>query len=266
MSLDVGNAFSEAIDRVSTQAAALLIAIYTVTSTIQTAATQDIMRELILELREWAQDELSPEEYQEFLDATEPALNDLHLELGLDLVPAIALFFVAAIAGVVVVTIAIDAFASGASSIGDIDTSGVFWHTLNVIVGGIVFVVLFWIGLSFFVLPGLVVLFLFVFFPIAVVVDDDNFFSAFGSSIETTTDNVGQTLLLLVVLFVVGFLAAIGSSLLTTVLPGTIGALVGVVVTAVISLFLVAILTRAYVGDNPATVDDDADTDQTVSV
>jgi len=52
MSLEVGNAVSEAFERITTQAALVLLGLYTLTSVLQTAATQDIVREFIEALRD----------------------------------------------------------------------------------------------------------------------------------------------------------------------------------------------------------------------
>src|SRR6056297_1365277 len=199
MSLEVGDAVSEAFDRITTQVAVVLIGLYTITSVLQTAATQDMIRVVIESIRDWGQDELTAEEYRELVDATDPALNDLPLALGLDLVPAIALWLVALVVGVAIVALAIDAFAFGANSVGELDTGGVLWHTLNILVGGFVFAVLLFLGFAFFIIPGLIVFVLFVYFPVAVVVDDANFVSALGSSLNTVRDNIVQSLLLIAV-------------------------------------------------------------------
>ncbi|GAB3681330.1 hypothetical protein GCM10028857_05380 [Salinarchaeum chitinilyticum] len=261
MSVDAGNALSEAVDRITTQAALLVIGLYAVASIVQTAALQDLIRLAIEELRELVREEQSAEDYQEFVDQTDPLLNDLPLALGLDLVPALLLLFAALIGATVVTALAIDAFAREASSVGDLDTSRLVWNTINLLVGGIFFVIMLLIGFSFFFVPGLVVFFLFLFFPIAVVVEEENFFSAFGSSIDTVTDNFLQTLLLVLLLIVVGLVMGAISAVVSFVLTGAAGGIVSATLSAVGSMFTLAMLTRAYVGASNEVAADDPDGD-----
>lgn len=247
MGFDAGNALSEAIDRITTQAALVVIGLYAVASIVQTAALQDIVREAIEELREIVREEWTAEDYQEFVDQTDPLLNDLPLALGLDLVPALLVLFAALIVATVVTALAIDAFARGASSVSDLDTSRLVWNTINLVLGGIAFFVMLLIGFGFFFFPGLVVFFLFLFFPIAVVVEEENFFSAFGSSVETVTDNFLHTLLLVLLLIVVGLVMGVVSGLVSFVLTGAVGGIISATVSAVGTMFILAMLTRAYV-------------------
>ncbi|AGN02701.1 hypothetical protein L593_13810 [Salinarchaeum sp. Harcht-Bsk1] len=256
MSLEVGDAVSEAFDRITTQAALVLIGLYTITSVLQSAASQDVLREFVESIRDWGRDELTAEEYQELVDSTDPVLNDLPLALGLDLVPAIALWFVALVAGVAIVAVAIDAFAYGANTIDDLDTSRLLWRTLNILVGGLVFGILLFVGFAFLIIPGLIVFVLFVYFPVAVVVDDTNFVSALGNSLNTVTDNAGQTLLLIAVAIGVGIGIGIASSIVTFALPGTIAGIVNAAFSATSALFVLAILTRGYVAANAPEADE----------
>jgi hypothetical protein len=248
MSLDAGNALSEGFERITTQAALVLVGLYTIASVLQTAATQDIVREFIEWLREWGRDELTAEEYRDLVDATDPTLNDLPLALGLDLVPAIVLLFVAIVASVAIVAVAIDAFARGADSVDDVDATGVLWHTLNLLVGGLVYGLLVALGIAFFFIPGLILFVLFVYFPVAVVVDDENFVSALGTSVNTVTDNLGGTLLLVLVVIAVGIGIGIASTVVSVALPGTIADVVGAAFSAASALFGFAVITRGYVG------------------
>lgn len=262
MSLDAGEALSEAIDRITTRAALFVIGLYAVASILQTAAMQDIVREVIEELREFVREEESAEAYRDFVDATDPLLNDLPLALGLDLVPAIALLVVALIAATAVVALAIDAFARGASSVGDLDTSRLFWNTLNLVVGGILFAIMLFVGFAFFFFPGLVVFVLFLYFPVAVVVvEEENCFSALGSSAGTVTDNFLHTLLLLLLLFVVGLVVGSISWAVSLALTGVLGGVLSAVVSAAGTMLSVALLTMAYVDANtePGPADEPAD-------
>lgn len=259
MQFDAGSAFSEGWDRITTQVAILLVGLYAAASIVQTAAIQDITREGILELREFMQDELSAEEYQDFVDETEPIVNDLPLALGLDLVPALVLLLVALLASTAVVALAIDAFARRAADVDELDTSGLVLHTLNIFVGGIVYFVLIMIGFALLFVPGIVVLVIFAFYPAAIVVEDENFVSAFGSSFGTVTDNVGHTLLLLLLAIVISVAGSVLSTVATALLSGTIGAIVSTTVTAAVTILIVAMLTRAYVAAHPDAPRADAD-------
>lgn len=258
MGFDAGSAFSEAWERVTTQVAAVVIGLYAVATIVQTAALQDVVREVVEEVREIARDELEPQEYQDFVEETDTILEGLHLALGLELLPAIALLLVATFAGTAVVALAIDAFARGATSVDDLDTSRLLWHTLNIFVGGIAFFVLLMVGFGLFFLPGLIVLVLFAFFPVAVVVEDTNFVSAFGSSIGTVTDNVGPTLLLLLLAFVVGVAGTVLSTVVTVAMSGTIAGIVSTTISAAATILILAMLTRAYVAAHSDATNADA--------
>jgi len=252
MGFDAGDTLSTAIDRITTQVALLVIGLYAAASIVQTAALQDVVRVLIDELREIVREESTAEEYQDFVEATDPILNDLPLALGLDLVPALLLIFAAMIAGTVVIALAIGAFARGASSVGDIDASRLLWNTINIAVGGIAFFIMLLIGFGFFFIPGLVVFFLFLFFPIAIVVEEENCFSAFGSSVEMVTDNFLSTFVLVLLVIVVSAVVGAISWVLTFALSGAAGAVVSTVINAIGTMLVLAMLTAAYVGAQDA--------------
>jgi len=165
-------------------------------------------------------------------------------------VPAIVLWLVALAGGVVIVAVAIDAFAFGANTVGDLDGDGAFWHALNIFVGGFVIGILVFVGFALFIVPGLILLVLFVYFPVAVVVDDATFVGALGNSISTVTDNLLPTLLLIAVAIGVGIGIGIASSIVTFALPGAIAAIVGAAFSATSALFVLAILTRGYIAAN----------------
>lgn len=251
MGFDAGSAFSEAFERITTQVAVLVVGLYAVASIVQTAAIQDIVREVIEAIREVAQDELDPEEYQEFLDATDSALEELPLALGLELVPAILLLLVATFAGTAVVALAIDAFARRATDVDELDTSRLLWNTVHILVGGIAYFLLVTIGSLFFFIPGLVVFVLFVFYPVAIVVEETNFVSAFGRSLDTVTDNVGHTLLVVLLAIVVGVAGGVLSTVATAAVGGAVGGVISTTINAAATMVVLAMLTRAYVAANP---------------
>lgn len=67
-------------------------------------------------------------------------------------------------------------------------TRNLGWALLNLIVGGIIFVVAVGVGSIFFLIPGLFLLVSLYFWNIFVVVEDENFVEAFSSSWELTSD------------------------------------------------------------------------------
>ncbi|GGJ15297.1 hypothetical protein GCM10008995_26400 [Halobellus salinus] len=87
------------------------------------------------------------------------------------------------------------------------------WVIANLIVGGIVFTLLLFIGSLLFVIPGLVAYLSLLFMTFFIAVDDDNFISAMTSSWHLTRGNWIRLFILLAIIIVP---TAVGSALVST--------------------------------------------------
>lgn len=253
-SFEIGTVFGDSVERIATSVGALLIAGIAFFGVVRTAAGQDIARgtlEWILaeledpELRE----QLGPEQL-EALEAAETELNavlaDLPLALGLSPGAAALVWIVGYVLGLVVAVLALDAFGQEWDTPGEIDASRIGWKTLNLFFGTIVFGILFVIGLVLFVLPGLAILVLLVFFPAAIVLDDESFFEAFGSSVGVVRENVGGAILLVIAGIAVGIAVSIVTAVVGAGLPSRETVIVSELFSAVGLAFVLALLARAY--------------------
>lgn len=258
MTFNVSDTVTEAVERLTTSAAAVLIAALTVVGVLQTAALQDILRGFL----EWTVELLNDPEVSAELTASEletaeeqinAYISELPLALGLSPGAAALLWLVGFVVALVVVAVAIDTFGTERDGLEGIPTEGVGRKTLHLLLGWIAFGVLFAIGFALLVVPGLVVAFVLMFFTVAIVIDDESFVGAFGSSYGVVRSNLLGAFaigVLGIVAFVVCWFVGLR---LTGVLPGVPGAIAADLITAVGQVFVLALITRAYVN---ATADD----------
>jgi hypothetical protein len=256
MTIDVEASIDEAIERVTTRAGGVLIAVLTLIGVLRAAAEQDIARSIgesvISALEDAAfREELTAEQLQTLENAEaelEATLADLPLALGLSPGQATALWLLAFLGSVVLNVLAIDTFGNARDTLDGIQTERLGRKTLHLFVGTVVYVLLVGLGFLVFILPGLVVAVLLVYFPVAVVLDDESFVGAFSTSVAVVRENVvptvGIVLLALVAFLAMGFV----SPILSGVLPAVAGAVTEELLSAVATAFVLALVTRAYLG------------------
>lgn len=252
MTFDVGNVLSDAFERLTTRAGAILVVGLTIVGIVRTAAIQDLVRTFL----EWFRDQLEDPEIRDQLTAEEvetiereidTTLSELPLALGLSPELAALLWLVGFVLSLVIVVIAIDAFTYERDALDGLETDRIGWKTLNLLVGWIAFGILFLIGLILFVLPGILVGLFLVFFAAAIVIDDESFLSAFASSIDVVRDNFLGTLG--IVLLSLGAFIGLGfvGSAVGAILPALPAAVLGDLLSAVGQAFALALIARAYV-------------------
>lgn len=257
MSFNVGDTASDAVERVTTSAAGVLIAGLTLVGVAQTAALQTILSGFL----EWMIEVVNDPEFNEELSASEvetieEELNAAiaNLPLALDLSPgAAALLWLAAfLVSLVIVVIAIDTFANERDSFDGLETEGLGRKTLHLLLGWIAFAVLFVIG-SMLIVGGLLVALFLAFFTAAIVVDDESFVGAFSSSYGVVRSNILGTIGLLLLGGVAFGACWFAGGIVATALPAVPGEIANQLVTAVGQVFVIALVTCAYVD---ATRDD----------
>lgn len=131
--------------------------------------------------------------------------------------------------------------------------------TLNSFLGGIVVLTLTVVGLVALILPGIFLALSFFFVRQEIAVRDVNFVEAMAGSWELTAGNRIALLGLAMALVLIGLVASIPGFLIGFVSPG-VGSVIGVLTRAVVIVFSVATVARAY--DRLRTEDDEATTEE----
>ena len=243
-----------------------VVAAFSLIGIARTAAWEDIFRGILEEVQATLDDpqlrnELTGEQIemietaQADIDAT---IADLSFAMGLD--PAVAgmLWIVLSIVFLAVVVLAIDAFGSERTEPSELRTDRFAWKAFNLVVGVIVYWILFIIGLVFFVIPGLLFAFFMFFFPAAIALRGESFFSAFSSSAGVVRRNLLSTLGVIVIAIVVSVLLWFVGGFV----PGVIGTIIGEVLSAIGMAFVFAMMALAYVD---ATADSPDDSDESTA-
>lgn len=231
MSIDIGRTVSLSIDRVTTPAGAVLVVATAVTNTLYLLGYFSL---------------LLPSTFGSSGSGAAFSPPGMELVSGLSAGVSGLAMLVGWLGSVVLFVLAVDAFSRGVDAPGDLGTSGLAWKIGNLIVGYIVATIVIVIGLAFLVLPGLLAAIALMFFPIAVVVDDESFISAFGSSVGVVRENVFGTLGLIVLMFVVGVVATIGMFVSVLIPVLAVAFAVVLLVMASINMFTLAVLTFGY--------------------
>lgn len=198
MSFSVGGVVSDTIDRIATQAGALLIGVITLIGVVQTAAWQDITTGILERVQAeitdperqagWTSE--SVEQANEIDAMIDEYIADLPLALGIGAIPATVLLLVASIVLIAMFVVVLDTLGHGRKTASELQMDGVGWKTLNYVVGAFVASIIVFVGLLLFLIPGLILLVLLFFFPAAIVMDDKNAFGAFSASMDVVKSNV----------------------------------------------------------------------------
>jgi hypothetical protein len=129
-------------------------------------------------------------------------------------------------------------------------TDGAAWATLNLLVGGFVFMILWVVGLVLLVVPGLFLLVSLVFMTMYVAVENENFVTAMRRSWGLARGNRLSIFGLLVVVLALGFAMGLGFSVLSfaVTLAGVpeLLPLLTAVLTAPVTMYNLAALSAAF--------------------
>ncbi len=190
--------------------------------------------------------------------------------LAFDIPESIALLLIAVsiVASVVLLAVAIRTFHAGLED--ELPTELVFdnlaWVGVNLFVGGIVFGLLWLIGLVFFIVPGILVFVLLIYFTAATAVEDRNFVDAFARSVAVTKGERLQVFILFLAVFLVaiamGIAFTIVGSFFILVSP-IISSLIDLAAQSIIVVYFAAVVAVSYRAltepDDLATESDDDD-------
>jgi len=234
MSLQIAAALRGGFDRLISRTGGILLLAYALIYVVYQASFNGIIVGVY-------------EEYGiETAGTLQPALGGpLWLQSGAVLACLLALSYLSIVAVRTFVAEARDSFPDDAL------TGGIVWALVNLAVGGIVYSILYTVGLVLLVIPGLFALVSFVFMPIYVAAEGDNFVDALGNSWGLATGNRLEIFALLLVLMAVGGLfggiVGFGSAMIAVTggPQGIFGVLLAVMI-APISLYGLAVTTDAY--------------------
>lgn len=235
MSLQIAAALRGGVDRLLSRTGGVLIAAYALTYVVYQASFNGAL------VTVYEQAGLS-----EAATALQPALGGpLWLQGVVVLLCLLALSYLSIVAIRTFVANTPEAFPDHAFS------RGIVVALVNLVVGGIVFSILYWVGLVLLVVPGLFVLVSFLFMPIFVAEEGQNFVAALKNSWELATGNRLEIFGLMVILMAVGgafgFVVGFGSAMVAaTGGPQGLLSLLFAVVIGPITLFGLAVTTDAY--------------------
>lgn len=240
MSLNIGSALSEGLDRTLSRNGLVLFLLTGVVGLISVALSQTQLRSQVETLGA-ANPELL-RQLQELPFAAGQFTPPFPLALPISGTLAQVLSLLMAFPNEIVLLIAARTFVSD-------QTGGLFEPTrnlplavLNAVIGGIVVIVLVSIGTLLLVVPGLFLAVSFLFFREEVAVEDKNLIDAITDSYALVKGDRFAVFGLMLVLAVIGLVV----NLLAGVVPGVAGTLVGVVVGAALTVFSAAVVARAY--------------------
>ena len=240
MSLNIGSALSEGLDRTLSRNGLVLFLLTTVIGLASVSLSQTQLREQFETLQATNPELLR--QLQELPVAAGQFTPPYPLALPISGGAVLVLTLVVALLNEAVLLIAARTFVSER-------TDGLFEPTrnlplavLNGFIGGVVVAVLVGVGTVFLIIPGIFLAVAFLFFREEVAVEDKNLIDAITDSYALVKGDRFAVFALILVLAVIGFVV----NLLTGVVPGVAGTVVSVVVGATLTVFSAAVVARAY--------------------
>ena len=274
MSLDIGAAFGEGVDRTFARNGLLLAAAFAVAALLLAVFAQTLYVGAMEATLEWIQG-LSPQElgidqqeYEQMVTDMEEGLSQAEemspLALGIPLGAAAAGLVLVAIVSEALSIVAVRVFATdGAESPSrEAVTDGLLLATLNGFVGSIVVWGLIIVGLVFLVVPGLFFAVAFYFVRQEIALKDKNFVQAMADSWRFTKGHRIEVFALGAAVVIISLLGSLASGVVefVSVLAAQfVSALLG----GLLGVFGAAVVTRAYVqlDAQPEPVDEAAEED-----
>jgi hypothetical protein len=262
MGLDIGQALREGASRTAGTHGLILAAVFAGIALL----TAILLNTLLLRVAEFGLEFLqaaSPSEmgltqqqYQEQLQASEEVTATLSesLTIGVPLGVAAGAVIVTALLAETVSIVAVRVFATDeAEPISrSLLTENIVLATLNGFVGGIVVLILVFLGLILLIIPGIVLAVLFYFLRQEIAIEDKNFVQAMADSWRLTRGHRIEVFIIGAILLVVSQLEQV-SAAAVGVVSTTGGIVAAAAVGGLLSAFGAAVVTRAYVQINDGT-------------
>lgn len=246
MSVDTSKVLSESLTRTFSRNGLIVIVGVYVASLFGTIGYSSLFIDAFIEA--WEELIRDQPEFSDVLGDPETLLP-----LAFDIPEPLALFLIAVsiLATVVLLAVALRAFHAGFED--ELPTELVFdniaWVAVNLFVGGIIFAILWGLGLLLFLIPGIIVYVLLIYYTAAIAVEDRNFVDAFARSISVTKGNRLSVFLLFLAFFLVviavGIAFSIVGSFFMLVNP-TLSTLVDLAAQSVIVTYFAAVVAISY--------------------
>lgn len=258
MSIDIGRALRDGASRTAAKNGLIVAAIFVGIALLFTV----LMQSLVVGGIEWLLEtfqSLSPQElgvepteYEQAIDELETARDDvrstavlaLEIPIGLAIAGLIALGLLGESARIVAVRVFATEQTEAISR--ELVTDNIILATLNGIVGKIIVWVLIGIGLVLLVIPGIALAVLFFFLRQEIAINEKNFVQAMADSWRITRGHRLEVFVIGAALLVVSQLESVTASALELV-STTAGAVGAAIVGGLLTAFVLAVTTRAYV-------------------
>lgn len=247
MSLDIGEALKEGIDRTFTRNGGIIASLFFITTVITSIASQSLFSSIELP-EQWIAESMRNGTEMAATNSTEMATP---LAMGGPIEVHGLLIGLGAIVSAVISIAAIRTFTSSETETvpSEYFKRNIGWVLLNNIVGGIVFGLAVLTGLIMFIIPGVFLMVSLLFWNIHVAKHDTSFVEAFKESWGMTKGNrfnvFALWLLVGLVSFAVGFAGGLIATPLSLLSPAA-AELGNLAVSALTAVFGVATLTQAY--------------------
>jgi hypothetical protein len=245
VSLDIGTAVSDGLQRSVQRNGLVLMAIFVVIGSASTIFSGDLTAALLGDLS--ASVTTAPTDTGPTMAPMGPGASPEPI-LGLPAPIAGVGWVLASLAGVVANVVAIRVFVSDETEHipREFLTRNLLWVTGNLIVGGIAFAVLVGIGLLFLIVPGLFLLVSLYFWNFVVITEDEDFITGLQRSWALTEDDRLMLFVLGVLVTVAALIIGSIGGLIGSLMPQPGSAVVSSLVSAPLGVVSVAIAAQAF--------------------
>ena len=232
MAVDIGQAIEEGGRRTLARNGLLLVVVFWIVGVVNGLLTntimQDVFRDVPMDVPGWP-----------------PAVGPT---VGISPAVAGVLALVVGLVSLLVTAAAVRTFVTAETETipGEYFTRNVVLMVLNLVVGGIVFGIVVFVGFVFLFFPGLFLLVSLFFWNLVVIVEDRNFVDGFKASWEMTKGNRIMLFVLGVVVVIVSAVVGAIFGLVSAFVPAVVGLAITQIGNAVASVFSVATAARTY--------------------
>jgi len=248
MSLDIGAAITEGVERLRGRDGLVLVGAFVVVGVLSSVAGQSLLVELAEASLEVAQSPDAPPgtDVEALRDQVRQVRANAPLAVDVSPGAAFGLAFLLGILAEALRIVAIRVFYTARGERPDGLGRNLPFATVNGFLGGIVVYALTALGLVFLVVPGVFLALALFFVRQEIAVEDRNFVDAMAESWALTRGNRLNLLGLVAVLLVVGLVAFLPTVAASVAGSSTASVVVGAVVSPIVTVFGIAATTRAY--------------------
>lgn len=264
MSLDIGAAVTEGVERLRSRDGLVLVGAFLVVGVLSSVATQSLTVGISEALVRFAESPDAPPgtDVETFRTQLEQTRASSPLAVDVPVGAAFGLAFLLGVGAEALRIVAVRIFYAPAGDRPADLRRNLAFATANGFLGGIVVSVLVAVGLVLLVVPGVFLLLALFFVRQEIAVEDRNFVDAMAESWTLTRGNRLNLLGLVFVLLLVGFVAFLPTLLASVAGSSTASGVLGAVVSPVVTVFGIAATTRAYAqlkaegSDEPGGIDE----------